>query len=125
MAVPSDIRVLIADDHELLRLGLAEFLDNCEGIAVVGTASDGVEAVDLCGKLQPDVVLMDLSMPVMDGIAATKKICQEHPHIQVVILTNSYGDTRKQEALVAGASSYLRKGISVEQIADAIRAAVK
>lgn len=120
--MPSNIRVLIADDHELLRAGLAQFLEVCEGIEVVGVAENGAEAVEQCGKLHPHVVLMDLTMPVMDGITATKIICHKYPHIRIVILTSSYGDDRKQEALDAGASKYLRKGVSVEEISDALRA---
>jgi two-component system, NarL family, response regulator LiaR len=123
--MPTDITVLIADDHDLVRAGLVQFLDVCEGIEVIGAASNGAEAVEQCGKLQPQVVLMDLSMPVMDGIAATRIICQKYPDIRVVILTNSYGDTRKQEALEAGASKYLRKGVSVQEISDALRAAAQ
>ena len=120
--MPNDIRVLIVDDHRLVRAGLTQFLETCEGIEVIGAVSNGAEAVEQCGKLQPHVVLMDLYMPVMDGITATRIICQKYPYIKVVILTNSYGDTRKQEALEAGASKYLRKGVSVEEISDALRA---
>jgi DNA-binding NarL/FixJ family response regulator len=123
--MPTDITVLIAEDHDLLREGLAQFLDACEGIKVVGTASNGAEAVEQCGKLQPHVVLMDLAMPVLDGIAATKIICQKYPHISIVILTNSYGSTRKDEALAAGASHYLVKGVDVKGISDAVRAAAQ
>jgi DNA-binding NarL/FixJ family response regulator len=119
------VRVLIADDHELLRDGLVQFLGGCEGIEVVGSVENGLEAVEQCGKLQPDVVLMDLSMPIMDGIEATRIICQKYPHIKIVILTNSFVDSRKQEALEAGASQYLRKGVRVEEISDSLRAVTR
>jgi two-component system, NarL family, response regulator LiaR len=125
MSMPTDIQVLIVDDHEWLRVGLAQFLEANDGITVVGTAANGVEAVELCSRLHPHVVLMDIMMPKLDGIAATKIIRQQYPQIAVVILTISTGYRRKPEALAAGASNYLVKGVSGKQIADALRAAAQ
>lgn len=118
-----DIKVLVADDHDHLRNGLASFLDSCDGISVIGTASTGKEAVERCADLQPDVVLMDIHMPGMDGIAATRLIRADNPAIQVVILTNDFDDSQWDEAMSAGASRFLFKAVTVDGIANAIRAA--
>jgi two-component system, NarL family, response regulator LiaR len=123
--MPSNIRVLIADDHDFLRAGLVQFLATCEGIEVIGAVSNGSEAVEQCGNLQPQVVLMDIVMPVMDGITATRIIRQKYPHIKIVILTLSQENPRKREALEAGASRCLHKGVSVKEISDALRDVVQ
>jgi two-component system, NarL family, response regulator LiaR len=118
------IRVLIADDHDMVRLGLTTFFETCNDLKVVGEARNGQEAVVLCEEIQPDVILMDVRMPVMDGIAATRIIAERYPHIAIIILTNSTGGNRSSEALDAGASLVLRKFISIDHLANAIREVV-
>jgi DNA-binding NarL/FixJ family response regulator len=124
MSYGATINVLVVEDFELLREGLAQFLSLCDGIEVIGTAANGEEAISQCDQLQPHVVLMDVGMPVMDGVEATRHIHERYPHIQIVILTNSFEDSRRQEAFDAGARAYLRKGVTVEGIAETIRAMV-
>jgi DNA-binding NarL/FixJ family response regulator len=118
------IQVLIVDDHEMVRRGLAMVLAEYEDIKLMGQVANGQEAVDFCSRMQPDVILMDLSMPVMDGITATQFICKVYPHIMIVILTSSGGSERIQNALEAGAKGYMRKNVPVAEIVVAIRAAV-
>jgi two-component system, NarL family, response regulator LiaR len=120
----SHIRVLIVDDHEILRMGLALFLENHDDFMLVGEASNGKQAIELCDQLQPDVVLMDIMMPVMDGITATHIISQQHPEIAIVMLTSSFTGGREKEAREAGARGYMRKNVTGEKIAETIRAAV-
>jgi len=120
----ASIQVLVAEDNDLLREGLVQFLSLCDGIEVTGEAADGQEVVMLCEQLQPHVVLMDLSMPVMDGVEATRIIHERYPYIRIVILTNSFGNSRREAAFSAGATAYLQKGITVEGIAETIRAVV-
>ncbi|HUN08867.1 MAG TPA: response regulator transcription factor [Aggregatilineales bacterium] len=117
------IKVLIAEDNEMLRRGLAVFLEDCDDLYMIGTAADGQEAVEMCLRLNPDVVLMDVNMPRLNGIAATRVIREQQPHIRIVILTTGFGDWGAKEALAAGASAFLLKSISVQEISDAIRAA--
>jgi two-component system, NarL family, response regulator LiaR len=117
------IRVMIVDDHAVVRSGLAAFLTVFEDLELVGQAGSGEEAVRLCRQLNPDVVLMDLVMPVMDGAAATKAIRAECPHIQVVALTSFREEDLVQGALQAGAISYLLKNVTADELANAIRAA--
>jgi two-component system, NarL family, response regulator LiaR len=117
------IRVMIVDDHAVVRSGLAAFLTVFEDLELVGQAGSGEEAVRLCRQLKPDVVLMDLVMPVMDGAAATKAIRAECPHIQVVALTSFREEDLVQGALQAGAISYLLKNVTADELANAIRAA--
>jgi DNA-binding NarL/FixJ family response regulator len=102
-----DVGVLIVEDHDYLRDGLATYLNECEGLRVVGTAANGKEAVARCAEFNPDVVLMDIRMPESNGIEATRTIRQQYPHIQVVILTNSIEDDEIDAALAAGARTYL------------------
>jgi len=118
------IRVLIVDDHEILRLGLAIFLEARDDLELVGQAANGQEAVELCAQLQPDVVVMDIAMPVMDGLTATAIITDQYPGIGVVILTSSLGGEGEPAARRVGASSYLRKTVTADEIASAIHAAV-
>jgi NarL family two-component system response regulator LiaR len=121
--VPAPIRVLIVDDHAMVRKGLAAFLKVNPGLQYVGEAANGAEAVALCDRLQPDVVLMDLLMPEIGGAEATRAIRRRWPHIQVIALT-SFGDKEMvREALQAGAISYLLKNVSVDDLAAAIEAA--
>jgi DNA-binding NarL/FixJ family response regulator len=119
--VAKDITVLIADDHELLREGLAQFLENCDGIRVIGTAQDGQEALDFCARLKPNVVLMDIRMPRMDGITATRLIRQQFPDIHVVILASDPYDPANENPYSVGASSVLLKHVSIDEISTALR----
>jgi two-component system, NarL family, response regulator LiaR len=93
------IRVLIADDHTILRLGLATFLDNYDDMLMVGEAANGQQAVELCESLHPDVILMDLTMPVMDGMTATSIISHDSPETRVIVLTSAFSDEMWCEAL--------------------------
>ena len=117
------IRVLIVDDHAMVRRGLAAFLKAKPDLLLVGEASNGGEAISLCERLQPDVVLMDLMMPGMGGAEATQVIVNRWPAVRVIALT-SFGDKELvREALAAGALSYLLKNVSAEDLAEAIRSA--
>ena len=116
------IDVLLVDDHALLRAGLTTLVDAAVDMRVVGVASDGVEALDLVGATAPDVVLMDLSMPAMDGVAATRRITVEHPATQVLVLTSFADQERVMDALDAGASGYLLKDAEPGELISAIRA---
>jgi len=117
------IRVLLVDDHAVVRSGLGAFLLAFDDLELVGEASGGEEAVRLCPQVRPDVVLMDLVMPGMDGAAATRAIRQRCPHIQVIALTSFKEKELVQGALEAGAIGYLIKNVSADELADAIRAA--
>lgn len=114
------VRVMIVDDQRMVRDGLVLLLDLLPDIELVGTADDGVQAVDLVAELQPDVVLMDLHMPRMDGTEATRQIRDSHPSVHVIVLTTYADDTSVFGALGAGARGYLTKDASAEQIAHAI-----
>jgi DNA-binding NarL/FixJ family response regulator len=117
------IRVLIADDHPLMRKGLTDILQDVDGIEVVGAAEDGAAAVALAYAVQPDIVLMDISMPGMDGIEATEKLMEMESAARVVVLT-SYSEREKiTEALAAGAVSYLTKDSPPDAVIRAIRSA--
>jgi NarL family two-component system response regulator LiaR len=117
------IRVLLVDDHLMVRRGLATFLKVFDDLELAGEAADGVEAVQLCTRLQPDVVLMDMVMPEMDGATATHLIRQQFPAIQVLALTSFKEDKLVRNALQAGAIGYLLKDVSADELAQAIRAA--
>ncbi len=117
------IRVLIADDHSVVRQGLRMFLTLDPELEVVAEAADGAEALRLARELRPDVVLMDLLMPVMDGIAATQAIRQEVPDIEVVALTSVLEDASVVGAIRAGAIGYLLKNTEADELRRAIRAA--
>jgi DNA-binding NarL/FixJ family response regulator len=119
----SAIRVLLCDDHAVVREGLARLLDRTEGIEVVGSAADGVEAVAAALEVRPDVVLMDLAMPNLDGIGATRRIVAEAPGANVVVLTSFGDNTRIHDALDAGALGYLLKDAEAAEVVRAIRAA--
>ncbi len=117
------IQILIVDDHAMLRKGLAVFLMSYPDLKLVGEAANGTEGLALCADQHPDVVLMDIMMPIMDGIAATRRIRQDYPDIQVIALT-SFGEERLiKDVLEAGAISYLFKKIAADDLAKAIRAA--
>jgi DNA-binding NarL/FixJ family response regulator len=121
------IRVLIVDDHSVVRRGLEQVLATAEGIEVIGSASDGEEAVTRAAELRPDVVLMDLSMPVLDGIEATRQLLAtasaEDRVLRVVVLTSFTEQRRVLDALQAGASGYILKDATPDEVIAAIRAA--
>ncbi len=114
---------MLVDDHAVVRSGLAAFLMAYDDLELVGEASDGTEAVRLCAAVQPDVVLMDLIMPEMDGATATREIRMRFPDVQVLALTSFKEDDLVQGALEAGAIGYLLKNISTDELANAIRSA--
>ncbi len=116
------IRLVLADDHTMLRDGLRRSLED-EGFTVIGEASDGLEAVDLAGRLQPDVVLMDVTMPNCDGVEATRRIRASQPGVRVVMLTMHADREVLQAALAAGAAGYLVKDCSIDEIAETVRLA--
>jgi NarL family two-component system response regulator LiaR len=123
MAASEVIRVMVVDDHDMVRKGLSTFLKVSADLELVAEARDGREAVEICEQLQPDVVLMDLVMPEMDGTMATRVIRDKWPNIQVVALTSFQENDLVKEVLQAGAIGYLLKNVSVEELADAVRAA--
>jgi two-component system, NarL family, response regulator LiaR len=116
-------RVAIVDDHAMIRSGLAAFLSVDDDFELVGEADDGVRALRLCSEVRPDVVLMDLVMPGMDGVEATRAIKAQFPEIHVIALTSFPEDRLVQDVLQAGALSYLLKNVSADELARAIRAA--
>jgi len=118
------LRVVIADDQASVREGLVLLLGGLPGIDVVGAAADGEQALELVAEHQPDAILLDLHMPVLDGIGATRRLVAEHPHVAIVVLTTYVDDTSVLEALRAGARSYLTKDADRTDIARALRAAV-
>ena len=117
------IRVLIVDDHAMVRRGMRDFLDLHDDLEVVGEASDGDGALEAAGSLRPDVVVMDLLMPGLDGIAATAEIKARHPAIEVVAITSFIEEDRITAAIEAGASGFLLKDAEADDLAAAIRAA--
>ena len=117
------IRVLLVDDHAVIRSGLSFFLSTTDDIEVVGEAADGEQALRLCAQLHPDVVLMDMVMPGMDGFTAIQQVHQQQPAIRVLALTSFLDGAFVQRALQAGASGYLLKDVQARDLADAIRAA--
>jgi NarL family two-component system response regulator LiaR len=117
------IRVMIIDDHAMVRRGLSAFLKVKSDLELVGEARNGREALELCARVEPHVVLMDLVMPEMDGMTATRQIRERWPEIQVIALTSFQDKELVQKALQAGAISYLLKNVSADDLAEAIRAA--
>jgi DNA-binding NarL/FixJ family response regulator len=115
------IRVVIVDDHVVVRSGLEQFLATTDDIELVATAANGIEAIARVEEFGPDVVLMDLSMPEMNGVEATRQIAEEHPSSRVLVLTSFSDQTRILDALEAGADGYLLKHADPDDIADAIR----
>jgi NarL family two-component system response regulator LiaR len=121
---PDPIRVMIVDDHGMIRKGLMVYLNNRPDILVIGEARDGREAVTLCEQLHPDVILMDLVMPEMGGVAATQAIHHRWPQVQIIALTSFQEKELVQDALRAGALGYLLKNITGDELAQAIRGAI-
>lgn len=122
MGTESVCRLVIADDHNVVRRGLAAVLNHFAGIEVVGEACDGREAVQMTGQYKPDVVLMDLQMPEMDGVQATKLIKSEYPGTKVIILTTYDTDSHIISGIQAGGDTYLLKDIQPDELANAILA---
>lgn len=123
MISASPIRVMLVDDHLMVRRGLATFLKIFDDMELVGEASNGEAAIQLCAQVRPDIILMDLVMPVMDGVMATRIIRQQFPTIQVIALTSFKEKEWVQNVLQAGAIGYLLKDVSAEKLTQAIRAA--
>ena len=119
------IKVLIVDDHQVVRQGLRTFLELQEDIIVIGEAGDGMQAVEMVQQYQPDVVLMDLVMPRLDGIAATRQVKSSAAEVKVIALTSFTEDDKVFPAIQAGASSYLLKDVSPDDLVEAIRAAYR
>jgi NarL family two-component system response regulator LiaR len=117
------IRVMLVDDHTMVRRGLATFLKVFDDLELAGEAANGEDAIQLCAQVLPDVVLMDMVMPDMDGVTATRVIRQQFPEVQVIALTSFKEKGLVQDALQAGAIGYLLKDVSADTLAQAIRAA--
>jgi two-component system, NarL family, response regulator LiaR len=117
------IRVMLVDDHTMVRRGLATFLNAFEDLELAGEAESGQSAIKLCAKLHPDVILMDMMMPDMDGAMATRKIREQFPKVQVIVLTSFKEEELVKNALEAGAIGYLLKDVSADDLVKAIRAA--
>jgi DNA-binding NarL/FixJ family response regulator len=124
MKKDAQIRILVADDHFIVRMGLVSLINTEPDMEVVGEAADGKQVVDLFGKCKPDLVLMDLRMPVKDGIQATAEIRSEHPQARVLVLTTFDGDTDIHKALQAGAQGYVLKNSTGEKLIPAMRAVI-
>jgi DNA-binding NarL/FixJ family response regulator len=122
--VADPIRVLIADDHAVVREGLRTFLDLQDGIEVVGEAADGGEAIGEAERLQPDVILIDLVMPHLDGVQAMRELRARVPGARTVVLTSFLDDEHLLPAMRAGAAGYLLKNVQPQELARAVRAAV-
>lgn len=118
-------RVLLAEDYQLVREGLVYFLSTQPGLEVVGQAETGLEAVRLADDTQPDVILMDLVLPELDGISAIHEIRARHPDIEILVLTSFIDDQKVRDAIQAGAAGYLMKDVSPAELARAIRAAAR
>ena len=123
MTATNPIHVMIVDDHDMVRKGLATFLKVQSDLKLVAEAKNGQQAIDLCEQLQPDVILMDLIMPEMEGSEAIKIIHERWPQVQIIALTSFHDKDLVQQAVQAGAISYLLKNVSAEALAEAIRAA--
>ena len=117
------ITVLLVDDHAVVREGLRTFLELQDGIEVVGEAADGVQAVELAATIEPDVILMDLVMPRLDGVGAMRAVRERSPHSRVIVLTSFLDDERLMPAIEAGADGYLLKDVEPAELARAIRGA--
>ncbi len=118
------IRIMIVDDHPQVRYGLSVFLELWDDFQLVGEADNGEKALALASQLHPNLILMDLSMPIMDGVTATRLIKAQFPDIQIVVLTSSIDLDMIQQALDAGASSYMLKNVTIDTMAQTIRSAL-
>src|SRR6478672_13067571 len=116
------IKVLFVDDHEMVRIGVSAYLSAQPDIEVIGEADNGKTAIDLALNLRPDIILMDLVMPEMDGIEATKLIMEKWPEAKIIIVTSFLDDEKVYPALEAGATSYMLKTSKASEIANAVRA---
>lgn len=124
LVVPA-IKVLVVDDDELVRAGMSLLLGSAGDLRVVGEAADGEQAVALARRLHPQVILMDLFMPVLDGIQAIQRLVDDHSTARVVVFTSSREKSRLAEALAAGAVGYLVKNCNPQDLVDAVRAAAR
>jgi DNA-binding NarL/FixJ family response regulator len=118
-----EVRVLVVDDHQFVRDTVSTALQSRAGIRVVGRACNGLEAIELAGRIRPDVVLMDLAMPVLDGVAATLRLLEQQPRIRIVVFTSGTSDRLEQAALAAGAVSIVYKDAQIDAIVEAVLAA--
>lgn len=123
MTTSPDIRILVVDDHKVVRNGLRTFIAVQEDLEMIGEASNGEEAVEQCAALHPDVVLMDMKMPVMDGPDAIERILAENPGVRIIALTSFDDETYSRRAMDAGATGYLFKDVDEEDLISAIRLA--
>jgi NarL family two-component system response regulator LiaR len=123
MSEQNPIQIMLVDDHAVVRSGLRFFLLGFDDMELVGEAESGEEALQLCAEIQPDVILMDLMMPGMDGASATRAIRERYPQVQVVALTSFQEEDLVKNALQAGAISYLLKDVQADELAAAIRSA--
>jgi DNA-binding NarL/FixJ family response regulator len=123
-AAGAPLRLVIADDQASVRQGLVLLLNGLPDVEVVGAAADGEQALDLVAEHKPDAILLDLHMPVLDGIGAIRRLTAEHPEVAIVVLTTYADDTSVLDALRAGARSYLTKDADYADIAQALHAAV-
>jgi DNA-binding NarL/FixJ family response regulator len=117
-------RVLLADDHPIVRAGIRKLLEELPGVAVTGEASDGREAIDLIKALHPDVVLLDITMPGLNGLQALARMTRDFPHVRVIILSEKYEDEYIWQALKSGASGYLPKGAPPAELQAALKSVV-
>jgi len=124
-AAGEGLRVVLVDDHAVVRRGLADLLSSAPDLEVVGTASDGAEAQDVVRAARPDVVVMDLQMPGTDGVEATREILDEHPDVQVLVLTSFSDSDRILAALDAGAVGYLLKDADPDDVIEGVRAVAR
>jgi DNA-binding NarL/FixJ family response regulator len=115
------IRIMLVDDHDMVRRGMAVFLQALPDMALIGEAATGIEAIELVDQLQPDVILMDVMMPEMDGIEATRQIKEKYPAIQVLMLSSSKDEESIKSAIKAGAIGYVLKNVGINEMAEAIR----
>jgi NarL family two-component system response regulator LiaR len=121
MTQTESIQVLVVDDHEMVRRGLATFLNSFDDLEMIGEAANGKEALEFCRKLQPDVILLDILMPEMGGIEATRLILEEFPEIKIIAMTSFEEEKVVTEVIRNGAIGFLMKNASIDELADAIR----
>jgi DNA-binding NarL/FixJ family response regulator len=122
---PPAARLIVVDNHDLARAGLRSLLAGARGLEIVGEARSGHEALALCRRLQPDLVLMDVRLPDMDGLTATRAIRRSHPATRVILFTMYEADDYAHEAVRVGAAGYLLKGATRREVLDAVRSALR